>query len=1482
MPIVEVNAELVPPPIFSPHDEDDNDEDASRDYSLAASSAFPVNSPQPQDVELPPPRTPVAEVHNLRVALRHTTSTNSSNSGRNTSDGEELPMQQRAVVVPPQPAAPTKNKPMRMWLFGRTSSPEKVADNSPVKAQKGSSPKQQQRQRQKKKKLQRILEERAASRRIDTQPGRIRAIAGPLGGGHLRYGALRFPRTDGAPSIWACIASGAPESAISAIRSSMWRLGRPTMLISVAGTSALAPRKERALVAGLAKVVRTTNAWLLTPGMLNSAGVLVDRLVDAWEDERSPPTCIGMMRWEALDESLRTKLEGHPNGMCFDLRRQQLEGTAHEMCRKHTFLLLHKQVASDRQSSPQPLQQEEAAAAAAAAAIYPPSTPGALTPAAAAAAALAEWRDVIAFERHVCHRREKSRNESLQGGAGGGGTGGGDSSASGDGGAPSVGGDEKLQPSPCALLLCVGGDVSLLERILCHLTQGPVRLPKQRLPKHRLSASGRLEHACPAPTLHSATHSATLAHRANLPSSVRAQQPAHNPQGSPIGTAGAVVVIADSGGVCSALYHFWRSHVAPPSPSQGSTLTGAPSVTGAASIGAPSNRIEGGACAPAPDTDGVDDDHLLAPELSTQEREEARRSSLLLRITEAALLQREQGREPLTFVASTESESALCEHMLNAALDSCGDSNGAQAFDRVLHAVSWAEPALVREQLQLVPALEETSEGYQQCLAVALENALLLSLTDTRSDAVVKLLLGFHPQTERVSLGRLVDSRAREQAAAAAYAGDGITGFAVNFPVDGDDDVPSMRMARDRLSANSRDSNEGASLLDEPSCASMQHKNSLLPRSVFVRRASLGVRLSINAIQAERQEEAATPRGHTSALDPFDRLCELLRGGGARRNMAAWNSGGYAMHVKARRQLLALLAAEETTTRPRARSTTVPAPLAGSRGSQGRGSYDSMASVSCFNPLELNCSAGSERASSPAGASSPAIASTLVGDVPRRMTATTRVVKFGEPAMCSFANTAAAAPAAAAPAAAAPAAAAPAAAAPVAAAAPTAAAAPAATAPLPAPLDVSSGAAGSSGDAVAAAAAEGADEEAKGPAVALTGGAARSRTGLSLSRPGGRPPPLALAVPGDAPALPGGELAAKLRRATLARSTIVRCIDLIRRPTKVTRTAPLQPTPTDLLLWAVASNKHSLARKLWEATEEPLRAAIIISRVSRHLQQAGQGVAGGSVGAIEDLSLHADEYERWATGVLDRVPNDKQQVMDLLTRAPMRQVGSQTVHLWGNSVLDEATERAYPAMSFVAHRHCQSVLTDFWLGNFCGSPCAIARAGLLRLLGQIVIQAIFLGFPPSALCLVSPTHPDYRIFGAADEAEAETTGAEDTTRPGCGVARSGNSAHSTTEDDEFCRAYFSRSVRQVRRRSSLGARTAGQRWITQQSVVWLSRAKGKLFSTARQGDDRTPTSAVRRERSEKQREHEEELTLQFEQWVSLQLAFWRVPKVRRT
>ena len=96
-------------------------------------------------------------------------------------------------------------------------------------------------------KILRMMADRASSRKLVKQP-RWQNIADMAGGGHLRYGAFRFRGTTGAPTIWTCIAKGAPESSIATVRWDIWHQARPTLLISLAGyepnTCSLDARKE--------------------------------------------------------------------------------------------------------------------------------------------------------------------------------------------------------------------------------------------------------------------------------------------------------------------------------------------------------------------------------------------------------------------------------------------------------------------------------------------------------------------------------------------------------------------------------------------------------------------------------------------------------------------------------------------------------------------------------------------------------------------------------------------------------------------------------------------------------------------------------------------------------------------------------------------------------------------------------------------------------------------------------------------------------------------------------------------------------------------------------------------------------------------------------------------------------------------------------------------------------------------------------------
>ena len=140
-----------------------------------------------------------------------------------------------------------------------------------------------------------------------------------------QYGALRFAATNGAPTIFTCLRSGAPAHHLAAITFELWRLKRPTLLITLAGEGAeLGPRRERALVAGLKEVAATTGAWLLSAGTQRSAGALVDRVLESWQDERNPPICIGVLPWpDAEPRGTPSKqfpkgrpLKDNPDGLC--------------------------------------------------------------------------------------------------------------------------------------------------------------------------------------------------------------------------------------------------------------------------------------------------------------------------------------------------------------------------------------------------------------------------------------------------------------------------------------------------------------------------------------------------------------------------------------------------------------------------------------------------------------------------------------------------------------------------------------------------------------------------------------------------------------------------------------------------------------------------------------------------------------------------------------------------------------------------------------------------------------------------------------------------------------------------------------------------------------------------------------------------------------------------------------------------------------
>ena len=115
-----------------------------------------------------------------------------------------------------------------------------------------------------------------------------------------------------------------------------------------------------------------------------------------------------------------------------------------------------------------------------------------------------------------------------------------------------------------------------------------------------------------------------------------------------------------------------------------------------------------------------------------------------------------------------------------------------------------------------------------------------------------------------------------------------------------------------------------------------------------------------------------------------------------------------------------------------------------------------------------------------------------------------------------------------------------------------------------------------------------------------------------------------------------------------------------------------------------------------------------------------------------ELLASADEYERWAIGVLDQI-TDSQDAVDLLTCTPVRtedgsrpdSVAGRTVALWPHSVLDEAMSSPHPARRFAAHRHCQYVLDLYLVGIYRGSIASLPMGtSVLRVLLQSSFQLL--------------------------------------------------------------------------------------------------------------------------------------------------------------
>ncbi|KAL1515620.1 hypothetical protein AB1Y20_002239 [Prymnesium parvum] len=162
------------------------------------------------------------------------------------------------------------------------------------------------------------------------------------------------------------------------------------------------------------------------------------------------------------------------------------------------------------------------------------------------------------------------------------------------------------------------------------------------------------------------------------------------------------------------------------------------------------------------------------------------------------------------------------------------------------------------------------------------------------------------------------------------------------------------------------------------------------------------------------------------------------------------------------------------------------------------------------------------------------------------------------------------------------------------------------------------------------------------------------------------------------------------------------------------------PEWIDLMMWAVLNGRTVLARPLFEKTEEPLRAALMASRYCQR-----RALLESHPVEKDGWMEQAGTYEEWAMGVLDAV-TDSSDAVQLLTMIPRKRGRP----MWPRSVMDSATSDEFPCQRFVAHKHCQKVLDDYWSGDFPGSRVRISTAANVS---SVALQILFCGFLPDWL-----------------------------------------------------------------------------------------------------------------------------------------------------
>uniref|UniRef100_A0A0K0EJ92 LSDAT_euk domain-containing protein n=1 Tax=Strongyloides stercoralis TaxID=6248 RepID=A0A0K0EJ92_STRER len=206
---------------------------------------------------------------------------------------------------------------------------------------------------------------------------------------------------------------------------------------------------------------------------------------------------------------------------------------------------------------------------------------------------------------------------------------------------------------------------------------------------------------------------------------------------------------------------------------------------------------------------------------------------------------------------------------------------------------------------------------------------------------------------------------------------------------------------------------------------------------------------------------------------------------------------------------------------------------------------------------------------------------------------------------------------------------------------------------------------------------------------------------------------------------------------------------------------------SELLIWAVLTKRHEMARCMWEHGEESMAKALIACCLNKNLaKEAREDYL--DIEISDDLKRNADEFKQLSLDLLDcSYRQDDDKTLQLLTYE---------LKYWGNET-NLSLAVVANNKQFIAHPCCQMLLADLWHGGMR----IRSNSNLKVIIGILFFPSIFtLEFKSREELMLQPqtaAEHENDLYDTSSSEEENTTSESE-----------GNSSSSSEDDNEFFRS----------------------------------------------------------------------------------------------